>query len=192
VGVFFLFYPAIRPFSDEASLGGAQAFASNAWLIAHSLAMVAFILLVLGLFGLWLRLRTWGLEMAGSALVHEVIDGKFYWTSPDEWRATGSGPVAHLLPDFDEYVVAYRDRSAALERADRSRQAPLPPGDALMLGLTVNGQVMGGWKLLNQGRRMVLELRLFGRLDEPETLAARKAATGLERFLGQPLDISGL
>jgi hypothetical protein len=56
----FLLYPAIRPFSNEASLAGAQAFASDAWLIAHSLAMVAFILLVLGLFGIWLRLRTGG------------------------------------------------------------------------------------------------------------------------------------
>jgi hypothetical protein len=142
--------------------------------------------------GLTMRDTRRGLEMAGSALVHEVIDGKSYWTSPDERRATGLGPVAHLLPDFDEYLVAYRDRSAALERADRFRQAPLPPGDALMLGLTVNGQVLGGWKLLNQGRRVILELRLLGRLDEQETLAVREGAAGLERFVGLSVEISGL
>lgn len=52
-GVFFVLYPAIRPFSDESTLLGAAAFASSAWLLAHSLAMVGFILLALGLLGLY-------------------------------------------------------------------------------------------------------------------------------------------
>ena len=51
-GVCFALYPAIRPFSDEASLRGAEAFASSSWILAHSLAMVGFILLILGLLGL--------------------------------------------------------------------------------------------------------------------------------------------
>lgn len=56
-GVFFVLYPAIRPFSDESTLLGAAAFASSAWLLAHSLAMVGFILLAMGLFGLYSQLR---------------------------------------------------------------------------------------------------------------------------------------
>ncbi len=56
-GVCFLLYPAIRPFSDEASIQGAEAFASSSWLLAHSLAMVGFILLILGLLGLHDQLR---------------------------------------------------------------------------------------------------------------------------------------
>jgi hypothetical protein len=43
-GVCFLLYPAIRPFADEDSLAGAEAFASGAWVIAHLLAVLAFIL----------------------------------------------------------------------------------------------------------------------------------------------------
>ena len=56
-GIFFVLYPAIRPFSDETTLQGAQAFASTAWLVAHMLAMVAFTLSALGLLGLYLALR---------------------------------------------------------------------------------------------------------------------------------------
>jgi hypothetical protein len=52
-GVFFVLYPSIRPFSDESSIQGAQAFASFSWVFAHSLAMVAFVLLALGLLGLY-------------------------------------------------------------------------------------------------------------------------------------------
>jgi len=56
-GILFVLYPAIRPFSDETSLQAAQAFASPAWTVAHMLAMVAFTLVAVGLFGLYLALQ---------------------------------------------------------------------------------------------------------------------------------------
>jgi hypothetical protein len=59
---FFVLYPAIRPFSDESSLQGAAAFASSSWVLAHSLAIVAFILLALGLLGLYFRLKATRVE----------------------------------------------------------------------------------------------------------------------------------
>lgn len=55
-GVFFVLYPAIRPFSSEVGLDGAQAFASSRWIVAHSLGILGFILLGLGALGLYLRL----------------------------------------------------------------------------------------------------------------------------------------
>lgn len=69
-GTFFVLYPAMRPFSDESSLQGAQAFASFSWVLAHSLAMVAFVLLALGLLGLYgLLQRTTVERRAIQALV---------------------------------------------------------------------------------------------------------------------------
>jgi hypothetical protein len=56
-GAGFAIYPAVRPFSDETSLRGAAAFASARWLVAHSTAMIAFVLLALGLFGVAAALR---------------------------------------------------------------------------------------------------------------------------------------
>jgi hypothetical protein len=56
-GILFVLYPAIRPYSDETSLQGAQAFASSAWIVAHMLAMVAFTLVELGLLGLYFALQ---------------------------------------------------------------------------------------------------------------------------------------
>ncbi len=50
-GVGFVLYPALRPFSDETSLEGARAFASPAWVWAHSIGIVSFLLLGLGLTG---------------------------------------------------------------------------------------------------------------------------------------------
>lgn len=61
-GILFVLYPAIRPFSDEKSLQAAQAFASGAWIVAHVLAMLGFILVTLGLIGLHVVLRNTSAE----------------------------------------------------------------------------------------------------------------------------------
>ena len=71
-GVLFILYPAIRPFSNEKGMEGARAFASDEWIWAHSLAIVGFILLGVGLFGVYQRLREssqaktaiWGLVLS--------------------------------------------------------------------------------------------------------------------------------
>jgi hypothetical protein len=71
-GILFVLYPAMRPFSDEASLQGAQAFASPQWILAHTLAILGFILMTLGLLGLYFtlqktkveRLTLWGLVLS--------------------------------------------------------------------------------------------------------------------------------
>jgi hypothetical protein len=55
-GVLFLLYPALRPFSDEVSMEGAQAFASPTWVAAHTLAILGFVLMILSLWGWHLSL----------------------------------------------------------------------------------------------------------------------------------------
>ena len=64
-GFLFVLYPAMRPFSDEASLQGAAAFASPYWLASHMLAIVAFTLLPLGLLGLHSVLQETAAERLG-------------------------------------------------------------------------------------------------------------------------------
>jgi hypothetical protein len=66
-GLLFVLYPAIRPFSDETSLQGAAAFATNQWLLAHMLAMAAFTMLPLGLLGLH------------SSPQRTAVEGGGYW-----------------------------------------------------------------------------------------------------------------
>jgi len=61
-GILFVLYPAIRPFSDEASLQGAAAFASVEWIVAHVLAILGFTLLPVGFLGLYIALQATGVE----------------------------------------------------------------------------------------------------------------------------------
>jgi len=56
-GALFVLFPVVRPFSDESSLRGAQAFASTSWVLSHALGMGAFVLLTLGFLGVYIRLQ---------------------------------------------------------------------------------------------------------------------------------------
>lgn len=69
-GILFVLYPLLRPFSDESSLQGAQAFASTAWVVAHLLAVVGFIFMALGCLGLSSALQnTPARRLASLALI---------------------------------------------------------------------------------------------------------------------------
>jgi hypothetical protein len=70
-GLFFVLYPAIRPFSSEVGLEGAQAFASSRWIIAHSIGILGFILLGLGTLGLYVSFE--GLPLAKRMLTALVL-----------------------------------------------------------------------------------------------------------------------
>lgn len=57
-GALFLLYPATRPWHDEATVdGAAAALSSGAWVASHLFAMIGFILVPLGLLGLYHAIR---------------------------------------------------------------------------------------------------------------------------------------
>ena len=64
-----------------------------------------------------------------SQLTEEVIDGKTFWLSLSAPK--DASPTAHLLPAFDEYTVAYRDRSAVID-----------PGHTQQLGFGILGPII--------------------------------------------------
>jgi hypothetical protein len=132
-----------------------------------------------------------GLALTGPALAHEVIGGKSYWSSPDAPMVGGRAPIVHLLPNYDEFLVAYRDRTASLDPARALDTAPLPNGGILGNVVVVNGQVWGGWKRTLQGRQAVVELGLLDVLDTTEGAALREAAGRLAPFLGVPVTVTG-
>jgi hypothetical protein len=132
-----------------------------------------------------------GLALVGPGLAHEVIGGRSYWSSPDAAPPVeGDGPIVRLLPNYDELLVAYRDRTASLDPARELDAAPFPMGSILAHVVVLDGQVWGGWKRRLQGRQVVVELRPLDVLDAAATAALERAAADLGRFLGAAVTIS--
>jgi hypothetical protein len=94
----------------------------------------------------------------------------------------------HLLPNFDEYFIGLKDRSAL---AARLKSSGIKQRTTLLAGyfLAVNGQMVGGWRRTIVGRTVVVEPKPLIRLSEAERRAVEVAARKFGRFLESPVQI---
>ena len=133
-----------------------------------------------------------GIALAGKALEHQVIEGKDYWFDAETGTARTAAGVAHLLPNFDEYSVAYRDRSAMLHADGRIDLAFFSSGSILSNVVTVGGRVRGAWRRTLAQSRARVEIRVLDRLGAHETAAVEAAGRRLGRFLERPVELAWL
>ncbi|HLZ26443.1 MAG TPA: winged helix DNA-binding domain-containing protein [Chloroflexota bacterium] len=139
-----------------------------------------------------------GLALAAPYLTQEVIGENSYWSFADvpegsarySPRADESAPSVHLLPNYDEFMVAYRDRAASLDPSRGLDTTLLSRGSVLSQVVLVNGQVRGGWKRQIVGSEVVVELALLDVLDTAADAGLQVAARNLARFLGVQLCVS--
>jgi hypothetical protein len=131
-----------------------------------------------------------GIELAGKALGHRVIEGKDYWCDPAAGKATSGGVVAHLLPNFDEYTVGYRDRSALIPAGGRFDPSLYSFGSILSNILTIDGVVRGAWRRSFARDGVLIEIRLSDRLVARESAAVAEAGRAMGRFLGRPVKVA--
>ena len=64
-----------------------------------------------------------GLAMAQPQLVQAVSGGQSYWLASSMPTAKAASPTAYLLPAYDEYTIAYKDRSAVLSPSHANNPA---------------------------------------------------------------------
>jgi hypothetical protein len=137
-----------------------------------------------------------GIHLAGDELQHEEIDGNDHWSGKDHSASGRAGKPAHLLPNFDEYTVAYRDRSALLDPSvpfDASSFAyyrdASPMGGILSNVVTIGGRVRGAWSRVVTPGLVRVDVRLLAPLSRTETGAVQRAAARLGRFLAAPVEL---
>jgi hypothetical protein len=122
-----------------------------------------------------------GLEMIKSELISEVVDGSTYWFK-DSGTATGKSSTAYLLPNYDEFIVSYKDRSAAIAEKDLDKADPR--GTIFNNTVVINGQIKGIWKHTFKKDTVVIEVSPFKPLSKATHAAIASAAKRYTRFLG--------
>lgn len=126
--------------------------------------------------------------VANAALDHAIEDGKGYWFDAAARAARSSSVVAHLLPNFDEYTVAYRDRTAA--HPDGQVDASFVSlGSILSNVVLIDGRVRGAWRRTIGRGHVRVEVKLLEPLSEPQKAAVEKACKRLGRFLEQAVEL---
>jgi hypothetical protein len=114
-----------------------------------------------------------GLAAVGGELEQLTVEGRTYWHAGSVKPPRLSGPVVHMLPNYDEHLIAYKERSAAF---DRERVETL--GSLLNHLITLDGRLIGGWRRASGA----LEVTLRTRLNASENKALDAAVADVEQF----------
>lgn len=123
-----------------------------------------------------------GLEAAKNRLTSIALNNSTYWFAEQENPAKSKSPAAFLLPNYDEYIVSYKDRSAAIAASDLNKADPR--GTIFNHTIVANGKVIGIWKRTIGKTKIDIELIPFAPLSKVNLTAIATAAKRYARFLG--------
>ncbi len=118
------------------------------------------------------------IDATHASLSRALVDGDEYW-----WREAGArqsvvrAPLVRLLPAFDEYTVAYHDRTLIAD-------ARLPKMSLLSPAVMVNGRIIGNWTRRLERNRAVIAANLREKLSRAESLELKAALSSYGRFMG--------
>ena len=125
------------------------------------------------------------LEMSRRHLAEEEIDGKRYWFAPSTRTLAPPTRAAYLLPPYDEYLIAYKDRSASL---DPTLWKPSAGRDPFAAPVLLGGRVIGGWR--HRAGSATITFDLPRRLSASDARLVGHAARRYGDFLGLDLAIA--
>jgi hypothetical protein len=124
-----------------------------------------------------------GIEMVKPFLSHETIAGKTYLFGHSQ-KPGNKIQKALLLPAYDEFTVAYKDRSAII-----ASNHFIQSGNGLRPTIVLNGQIVGTWRRELKKHKVVIVPHLFHLLTQNEHKALTSAAEQYGKFLGRTIEL---
>ena len=140
--------------------------------------------------GLTVKDAELGLEAAKPKLHKQTIDGHDYFASaPSAAARPVKGCTALLLPNFDEYLIAYKDRGAVVDSA-RAANIVARSNGAFPHHLVIDGRLAGSWRRTINGNAVLIEVAPYNKLTPVQSRAVMSAADCYGEFLGLPASLS--
>jgi hypothetical protein len=123
-------------------------------------------------------------KLAGRRLVSETHGEEPHWfVELPPSRAAGDD-VAYALPAFDELLVGYEDRSAAVDAAAAKR---VITGGLFRPFVLQGGRVLGTWSRRFERKEVVCSIQPVGALPEGSRVASQRAFERYAAFVGREL-----
>ena len=173
--------PPTRPFDRDEALGelARRYFTSHGPATVHDFSWWS---------GLTVTDARTGIEVAKEQLEQNEVDGRSYWYGSSVPPRLTRTP-AHLLPPWDEYTVAYRDRTAVVDPVHSTKVNA--GGGVLKPVVVIRGRVVGSWQRTLGKGSVVVTPQYFGRLAAEEGHAVADAARRYGAFLGTAAELAG-
>jgi hypothetical protein len=131
--------------------------------------------------GLTLSEARRGLAQVEVQLWREDISGEAHWSSAEPRPLPAPRQSVYLLPQYDEYTVAYKQRAPL-------RDPAFPNDPFLILGpvVVVDGLLVGSWKRTQAKSGVILAILLYRSLNEEQRSQLEQAVTSYGQFVGMP------
>jgi hypothetical protein len=133
-------------------------------------------------FAWWSGLTMNDARAAAASIGAEVVPAP---TQPD--RVSGA---TYLLPNYDEYLVAYKDRAAVVD-ADRARNLGIFTSAEHPHHVIVDGRVAGSWRRTIASHRLKVEVATYEPPRPVHERAVAKQARRYAQFLNLELELRG-
>jgi hypothetical protein len=122
-----------------------------------------------------------GLEMVKSGLTRETVGDRDYWLAPHPPLVKETSPTAHLLPNYDEYLLSYRDTRPVLDPAHAHM---IETGNPIFGHfLVIDGRMAGVWRRDLRKDVVTITLKRFAPLSEAQEEAVHAAAERYGPFM---------
>jgi hypothetical protein len=121
-----------------------------------------------------------GLETVKSAFISETINGQVYWMADTFGNIVRADESVYLLPAFDEYIISYKDRQAAISSEHQSKA--ISSNGIFKPTIVSNGQVVGLWKKSN-----TKQSPLFDFFEQPDIAVKDKTDKAAKDFMSYKL-----
>jgi hypothetical protein len=134
--------------------------------------------------GLTVRDARAGIDLAGTALTGEQVDGLTYWSVDGPAPKAMQSPTAFLLPNYDEYLIAHKDRGLVIGPGSGDGVTRIK--DPFMHHVIVDGRLAGSWNRTVSARSVVVGCSTYARPTEATRRAIDIAVARLGRFMDRP------
>jgi hypothetical protein len=146
--------------------------------------------------GLTVRDAKAGIDLAGAALNCEEVDGFTYWSADGRTRSRrslgggGKAPptTAYLLPNYDEYLIAHKDRHLFIEGGSGAVVRRIK--DPFVHHLVIDGRLAGSWTRTAKAQSVTVECAMYARPNADTKRAIDVVVTRLGRFMKRPATVS--
>lgn len=109
----------------------------------------------------------------------ETMDGQEYILPPYDTLPSLDPTRAFLLPAFDEYTVAYADRTAVMDKEDLKTVY-----NGIAANIIIGGRGLGIWKRAVKSKTVSIQLFPFRPLTKDQLTLLQPAATHYGEFVG--------
>ena len=123
------------------------------------------------------------------ALESSSIDRLVLWSAEAPDRSPSRHGAAFLLPNYDEYLIAYKDRAPVVDAA-RAANVVARSNGAFANHLLIDGRLAGGWSRTCSANNVVIEVAPYKKLTAAQLRAVGNVADCYGEFLGLRASVS--